>query len=181
MLLIKSSQAKGQESAPFEVLIGVILMGFVLYIGFNAMESMTRQDCENRLTRAVETFRIKLENVVELGIPANFDFRAPTCFKNQRIKIDEIADEAICASTCDTATPNCLSITVTSLETTKRFCLRTALKTYFPETYDICQDKSAEGYTLVDLRDNIYEGHYYLLNQTPERQTYPVICAYYKK
>lgn len=181
MFLESHLREKGQESAPFEVLIGVILMGFVLYVGFNAMDMITKNDCKNKLTQAVEDLRMKIENVSEIGIPANFDFRAPVCFKNQRIKIDEFSDETICASICDTATPNCLSITVTSDETIERFCLKTALKIYFPETYDVCQDKSNEGYTLVDLRDNIYDGHYYLVNQTPERQTYPVVCAYYRR
>jgi hypothetical protein len=156
-------------------------MGFVLYLGLRALDDVIKRDCDNKLTHAIEEFRGKLEDVVELGMPTKIDFRPPKCFKGQRIKIEEISDEALCSAICEAASPQCLSITVSAIGPTKRFCLRTTLKTRFPEVYDVCEDKSSEGYTLLDLRDEMPEGHYYLINRTPAKQTFPVICAYYKK
>ncbi|MEM4598578.1 MAG: hypothetical protein QW400_02715 [Candidatus Diapherotrites archaeon] len=177
----KGGHEKAQESAPFEVLIAVIIMGFVLYIGFMVMSDMLKQDCNNRIRASIEKFRSELENVSELRSRSKIYFNPPTCYRNQKIKVVSANDEVICASACDIATPSCLFILVDSRDYVERFCLRTAVQVYFPTTLDNCPDRSSEGYTLVDLRDGIPIGHYDLVNETPPRQTFPIVCAYYKK
>ncbi|MEM4662991.1 MAG: hypothetical protein QXM75_03135 [Candidatus Diapherotrites archaeon] len=172
---------KAQESAPFEVLIAVIIMGFVLYIGFMVMNDMLKQDCNNRLRESIEKFRSEIENVSELRTSSKFYFGPPTCYKDQRIRVVSVTDEVICASTCDTATLSCLFILLDSRDYAERFCLKTALQIYFPTTYENCPDRTSEGYKLIDLRDGMPLGYYDLVNETPPKQTFPIVCAYYKK
>ena len=43
---------KGQEEGPFELLIAVILMTFVIFIGIQAMDILRVQTCEGKAEKA---------------------------------------------------------------------------------------------------------------------------------
>jgi len=172
--------SRGQESAPFEVLIAVIVMSFVLYFGFRALNELKYQDCMNRLTSSVEKFRAELEKTVLSGAPGKITFRPPKCARGQEIRVDMIANRAVCSSLCESGIQQCTVISVFSTSYAKRFCLKIPLKVSFPEAPGDCEDKTSEGYTLIDIRDGIPDGEYYFLNRTPAGKAFPIICVYWK-
>ena len=46
MAFFKLLNNKGQEEAPFELLIAVIVMGFVIVMGINAIFTLNREQCQ---------------------------------------------------------------------------------------------------------------------------------------
>ena len=65
---------KGQESAPFELLISVIIMGFVIFVGLIAMNQLNEQKCINETKAKLEEMKTKIETVVTERSPQQITF-----------------------------------------------------------------------------------------------------------
>jgi hypothetical protein len=52
--------AVGQEAAPFELLIAVIVMGFVIFAGMSAMEQLWLQKCYGTTDAKLEEMKASL-------------------------------------------------------------------------------------------------------------------------
>ncbi|MFH0970097.1 MAG: hypothetical protein V1776_01405, partial [Candidatus Diapherotrites archaeon] len=75
----KRKGTRGQESAPFELLIAVILMGFVLFAGYEAILRLREQTCANTINAALEGMTRNLQNVATGKGTAQFNFSFGDC------------------------------------------------------------------------------------------------------
>lgn len=72
---------RGQESAPFEVLVAVILMTFVLVIGITALSKLQKAKCANEIDQEMHKLKDAIESTVNAGELQTklFTFDLPFC------------------------------------------------------------------------------------------------------
>jgi hypothetical protein len=177
----------GQESAPFELLIAVIIMSFVIFVGLIAMGNLTEQKCYNETVAKLEEMKTKIETVVAEKTPQQINFRLSACYDpdDEQIKIADYSEPAFCADYCGATKNLCtlLQYYYAGRNDTggfaKRLCLNISPDADFPKTGN-CPSKEDEGYELVDFREEIVQGQYLLVNKTGVTSTFPTICAYRK-
>ena len=177
---------KGQESAPFELLISVIIMGFVIFVGLIAMNQLNEQKCINETRAKLEEMKTKIETVVAERSPQQITFLLNTCYnpKDEKIKIMDYDEPAFCAEYCGATKNLCtlLQYYYSGINDTggqsERLCLDISPDADFPTSGPKCPDK--EDYELIDFRDEIVQGQYLLLNKTGVTSTFPTVCAYLK-
>jgi hypothetical protein len=178
---------RGQEAAPFELLVAVIIMGFVIFVGLQAMDQLNREKCYNEINAKLEEMKTKLETVVTERSPQQITFNLSSCFnpRDERVKIKDYSSPALCAEWCG-ATRNLCTLMEYYYSGEGGFsyrkCLDISPDTVFPYTVGMgsaCPDRGAKE-ELVDFRDEIHQGHYLIVNKTSVTSTYPTICAYRK-
>ena len=94
---------KGQEEAPFELLVAVIVMGFVLFVGMQAMMQLQLSECTGRTERTLESLKTSIETVATEKGKQNIAFRLPGCFREseQEIRVRQISDRQSCMHFCN--------------------------------------------------------------------------------
>ncbi len=174
---------KGQESAPFELLVAVIVMGFVIFVGLQAMEQLNLQRCYSETDAKLEAMKTSLETVVGQGSPQKITFRLSTCFneEEENIRLKDYSEAPLCAEYCGSARNLCTLLQYYYNGNKGAFSIRKCLNispdTVFPFRAGTCPDRG-EDYELVDYRDEIVQGSYNLVNKTSVTSTYPTVCAY---
>ena len=176
--------ARGQEGAPFELLVAVIVMGFVIFAGMNAMNQLWRQRCYGTIDAKLEEFKTALETVVDQKGHQAIYFRLSECFdeQNETIRITDSDEPLFCAEYCGSPKKTCtiLQYSHTGDPTFGiRKCLNIPPDTHFPSARfadEKCPSK--ENYELQDFTDMIPQGYYILINKTSSTETYSTICAY---
>lgn len=100
---------KGQSDTVFEVLIAVILLGFVLTAGGFAMNSLSNTKC----SKEIDLSLLDLKRNIEEGansplISTKFTIYTPNCFgTNYKIKLIKSDDLRLCTSYCPGSTSSC--------------------------------------------------------------------------
>jgi hypothetical protein len=100
---------KGQSDTVFEVLIAVILLGFVLTAGGFAMNSLSNTKC----SKEIDLSLLDLKRNIEEGansplISTKFTIYTPNCFgTNYKISLQRSDDLRLCTSYCPGSTSNC--------------------------------------------------------------------------
>jgi len=174
---------KGQEGAPFELLVAVIIMGFVIFVGLRAMYEVDRQRCYNETNAKLDELKTKLETTVTERSQQSILFTMSNCFnpKDESIRIKDYSEPAFCAKYCGTAKNLCTILQYYHSGDDAfaiRKCLNISPDTVFPYNVGTCPDR--EGEELIDFREEIVQGKYLLVNKTKATSTYPTICAYRK-
>ncbi|MCX6798774.1 MAG: hypothetical protein NTW59_01605 [Candidatus Diapherotrites archaeon] len=181
----------GQESAPFELLIAVIVMGFVIFVGMRAMSQLNCQKCVGETEAKLEELKTKIEIVVTQKSPQTISFYTSGCFssEDEMLIIKDETEPQVCAAYCGSAKnictvlkyvyngKNCDQISMIK-------CLNISPETVFAT--ESCSDEScrckdreeSEGLELVGIRDEMPHGHYLLLNKSRVTDTFPTVCAY---
>jgi len=95
---------KGQVSAPFEVLVAVIVMGFVILAGTYALKNLSENTCLGDKKKEMGQLTSSLRDVV-LGSDLTFrniSFQTKACFdsKFERIELNQYSDQARCSAYC---------------------------------------------------------------------------------
>ncbi len=178
---------KAQESAIFELLVAVVIMGFVIVIGLNAMDTITKEQCKTKTEASLDALKTKIEAVVNSRSPQSFTFRTSGCVssKNEVIKLIDMDNPELCASYCETNKPVCSLLVYTDQSPKQRIptiikCVNINPATNFVSaTGGRCPEK--EGYVLINFNQKIEQGYYVLENMTKIEETFPTICAYLKK
>ncbi|MBN1940857.1 MAG: hypothetical protein JW772_01610 [Candidatus Diapherotrites archaeon] len=180
---------KGQEEAPFELLIAVITMGFVLMIAIVAMNALNAEKCKNETEAKLEEFKTMIETVVNQKTPKTVDFTSH-CYnpKDERIKIQKYFDPGICTDYCASGGHLCSLLEYSNSEAGVYFkkCLNINPDTVFVEqaeaTPTTCPDlEESEQKLLVNFWDVIPRGIFEMNNPTGSGEVFPTICAYCKK
>ena len=176
---------KGQESAPFELLVAVTLMIFVVAAGLNAMNVLGRQDCRGQIDKKLEDMKTAIEIVASGKGAANVDFTLPSCFKNQKVQIGAETRTALCSNVCGGVRIQCTLLKYTSDEEPIIKCLNVSPNTTFI-TSAPCTDRSSERLELINMESppepekGIPTGYYSLFEVQDVLVNYPLICAYRK-
>ena len=186
---------RGQESAPFELLIAVIVMAFVMLFGYIALDYTIKEDCKIRINKELEKMRSAIESTTNQSSLQRVVFEVPQCFKDSRVRLDAVRDKRVCSSICREGREQCVALDYFSDEFVKRVCVNIPIYTDFegsvsggPGTY--CPDKRSEttgepvSYELTPFSDEgvgVPNGTYVLYNKTPPGFSKPVVCAYRMK
>jgi len=164
-------------------LVAIIIMGFVIFVGLQAMDQLNNQKCFNEINAKLEEMKTKLETVVTERSPQQINFNLSTCFNpnDESIRIKDYSEPALCAEYCGSAKNLCTLLQYYYRgegSFSIRKCLNISPDTVFPYTVGTCPAK--EGYDLIDYRDEMDQGFYLLVNKTSVTSTYPTVCAYKK-
>ena len=177
---------KGQESAPFELLIAMIVMSFVIIIGFNALDRLSIETCKGNLNQNLGEIRSSIESVVKNKGKDNVSFELPNCFmeEDSRLSIIERDELAYCSAVCGGSIAQCTVLQFSSPEYTEVKCLHISSATTFPDSADTCDPGILEpddAYEAVDWKDpksGILPGQYTLIRRSNLFSDAPVICAF---
>ncbi len=166
----------GQESAPFELLVAVIIMGFVIFFGLQAMQELEKQQCIAKADKKLEELRTGLEQTVGLNASPQIDFIFEGCFQNYEVQLRQVANTSLCSRICKGAKELCvfLEFESESPSYSDRKCVNIAYLTNFERT-----DSGAEcvqGFEKVNPYDEgqVREGFYQLSNITTT-QSFPKV------
>ncbi|MDP6670839.1 MAG: hypothetical protein QGI60_03415 [archaeon] len=179
--------SKGQESAPFELLIAVIIMGFVIFAGMQAMRQLWLQKCFGTTDAKLEELKTLVETSVSQKSPRTINFRLSGCFNegDETIEITDRDEPGVCADYCGSPKPLC-SLLEYSNDGTSSFtmikCLEIPPDTFFPsQKYSGGSCSPRDKSVLIDLEDDMPQGDYLFVNETLATDTFPTICAYRKE
>lgn len=189
-----------QEAAPFELLIGVILLGFVLVMGFIVLSQSQESQCEQEAGEMLEELRASLEALVSDEKSKHLLIESPPCFsgKSEIYIKRERNNREICSLFCSGANESCFLLGFSTEDFSKILCLRIPFTTSFkqpdPTSLDLCPntledtipegfEHTAFGYAKVEhgvLEGTIEEGEYFFWRDFVYEDYAPSICAYKK-
>ena len=181
---------KGQEAAPFELLIAVILMGFVIVIGTYASIELERQKGEQQVNQKLEDFKEALEAVSKGKGQYSLEFVLPPHGRNQEIKLLHISDAYSCSIYCGGSRAVCTIVTFEADGAkTMTKCINISPATIFKGEGEAqleagpCPSRlQSDLLCLEDWRSGaIKQGDYTLTSAyTTAITPVPIICAYRK-
>lgn len=180
---------RAQASAPFELFVAVIIMTFVVVVGYQVLESVSREVCLNSVEREMTTFKIKLEDTVARKSSNKFMFSPQGgCFESKGtiMKIDVEKDSKICANRCGYPSDSCYVMTFANPNIAGAFrqkCLELPPYTTFATT-DCGQIEGPDSadYGPIDPISigALQVGSYITRNISAAGETYPNVCVFYK-
>ena len=181
---------KAQAAAPFELLVAVVIMSFVMVVGYVVLDDVNTQVCLNSVDKEMTEFKSAIEDSVARMSSKPITFRPQgACFSTKKAML-EIYDEktrGVCASICGVATDSCYILKFTSdlAGALKRKCLNLPDFTTFQDaTSDYCKDEvlSGTGYSVINptVKGEFLAGNYVIRNVSPAGHAWPLICVWYK-
>lgn len=176
---------KGQEGAPFELLVAVIVMGFVLIAGYRVIQLLQFEECRGNLDNNLEVLKTAIENVAQGEGQRTVSFDFPVCFPQETSKLEVIhrTDQHTCQNLCPGARIECtiLAFTTEVCESSEGCsnwkCLKISSATDFPSE-SVCDD-FGDDYDVDQWKvDPIQPGQYILVKKFNEFSAQPRICVY---
>lgn len=168
---------RGQQSAPFELLIAIILMGFVLAIGLNVTEQLSQNECYQKNNLTLNNFKYALEQSASGTNKTTLDVRSCDNRQEQKLTLKTITNPNQCEAQCAGAQGACVILQLSNPAISK--CVHIAPQTNFPDVANYCLEQ--DGFRLVDLKnvDTIPAGVYQFTpaNAGSIGDTTPIICA----
>jgi hypothetical protein len=100
---------KGQSDTVFEVLIAVILLGFVLLAGTLAMSSLSNTKCSKSIDITMTELKLKLEAAASSTLlSTDFLFNMPYCFGNDfTLALEKVSSAPLCSTYCPGSSGQC--------------------------------------------------------------------------
>lgn len=193
--------SRAQESAPFELLIAVILMGFVLFAGYQALGRLHEQTCANTVNSALDDMARNLQNVATGKGSAQFRFSFGECTSKINdctnfagisssqdvmcVHLIDSTDPNVCSNYCNSARSFCSLIQYKTRDNTYTKCVDISVSTVFPGPGDTgsqwCPSRTDEGWVLQDFSSTtIQQGTYSFLKASDLTASVPIVCAYLK-
>jgi len=170
---------RGQEGAPFEVLVSVVIMTFVIIIALQAMKVVTDEQCKASIQRAGSDLKTKIQEVSK-GNDTTLNFDPPKCFSNKKetIQLKTLDDQALCNFYCGGTRQHCLMFLFDAEDFRQYTCLESAsvLTQFITQDASTCEER--DGYKLQDFHSQIPRGSYVLVNKSGSDNVFPKICAY---
>jgi hypothetical protein len=178
---------RAQAAAPFELLVAVVIMSFVMVVGYVVLDDVNTQVCLQSVDREMTEFKLAMEDSVARMSSAPLAFRPQgSCFSSKKSELQIYNEEtrAVCAAVCGFASDECYIMKFTSElpGSTKRKCLN--LPPYTNFQVDMCVDEqlSGTGYAPIDptVKGEFLAGSYVIRNVSPAGHPFPLICVWYK-
>jgi hypothetical protein len=190
--------SRGQEAAPFEVLIAVILMGFVVLVGLNSMNMLSEQKQAGELRALLNELKYKVElaasgqsrESVSVFFPSGYSKRIcdgdvkSSC---SRLAILYSGDSSFCSNLCPGHHAQCKFIQFKSVPQNgipyppHSVCLMINPLTSFSESG--CTSPDDDKFEAVNWDDSdnvkpIEEGRYLLVNESGLYDSTSKVCVY---
>ena len=186
---------KAQAAAPFELFVAVIIMTFVVIVGYQALERVNNEVCLNTVDREMTEFKTAIESTVNLKSSMSIIFRPDeSCFVSGASKGKEYASSMkielednpnVCSAACNYPSDKCHIMTFSNPNVAgafRRKCLELPSYTQFlKESCQATELQASSGYSPIDPTvEGIKIGRYDFRNISPAGDTYPKICVYWK-
>ena len=176
-------------SAPFELLVAMIIMAFVVIIGTQMIANTENQMCLLSIEKELTEFKSNIEETVAKKASVKFDFRPEDCFNERKVTIklhQFIDDPTTCAARCGDPRDSCFIIFFSAPNLSngyKQKCLDIAEYTTFLGVDEACDTSGTlEGYKAMtpigDAADNLLPGTYVLRDVSSAGNAYPKICIF---
>jgi uncharacterized protein (UPF0333 family) len=180
--------SKAQASAPFELLVAVIIMTFVIIVGTQMLNQVNSQVCLNHVESSMGDFVNYLEETANNKTTSKFSFRPESiCFNQSQhiMKIVRERDVKVCSAKCGIPQDTCYIMIFYTPDValgTEEKCINLPVYTNFETNDAICKTiDDLEGYSVVTPSEKIPFGSYVLKNVAKVGETWPNICFYVKK
>lgn len=178
--------SKGQEAAPFEVLVAVVIMGFVLFMAVQAIDTLYKEQSKQKLLDEMTGLKQALQDAYHSN-SSTVVFAPALNFKNPKeLRFKAITSQAICSALCGKVYPECLIFTFRSDEYNKDLCIENISPYVNFPTFSPCPSRN--GFGLVDFKSPntsgepiIPPGTYSLVNVALGSGTVPTFCAYVRQ
>jgi len=171
---------KAQMSAPFELLVAVVIMGFVILFGMNALNELNKTQCSHELSNTM----FSLVNAIELATnqysTQALQVKIPACYHNSKLYLEATNSQNLCSAYCIGSRETCILLKFSSDEESRIKCVNINFFTSFPSESDMgCPSK--EGFQLVKPTNNqtaFVTGYYVIQNVTSVGAAIPTVCIY---
>lgn len=179
---------KAQSSAPFEVLVAVVIMGFVLYMALQAFNFLQEQQCKAQVHEQIVQLKSAVQETLK-GQSNKLAFFPPKCDQNEsEMRMVVKSHREICRQVCGTEDDQCLIFFYQSENFMDQLCFEeTPTYTNF---LDSTQCNPSTDYAMVNFfnpaaspgdPEVIPRGIYTLQNKTGSGEGIPKICAFLHK
>ncbi|MFH1224842.1 MAG: hypothetical protein V1676_03485 [Candidatus Diapherotrites archaeon] len=183
----------GQEAAPFELLVAVIVMTFVIGAGLVAINYLNQEKCKGEADSSVENMKTAIETVAKSQGHASVSFTIPGCFRastdrgcsyssdpeGAKLCIRHMDDETVCSHYCGGSSRSCYLLMFSSANYHSVRCLRISSMTNFLADAPCDPAQPGEGWVLENWgSESIREGQYKLLNPFGLDADAPIVCPY---
>ena len=189
--MAKFLNQKAQASAPFELFVAVIIMAFVVVVGYTMLERVYDEVCLDSVDKEMTKFKTNLEETVSRKSTKQFTFTPQDrCFSSKytTMKIELERKRDVCAARCNYPSDQCYVMTYFNPNVAEAFrqkCLDLPPLTTF--LVGSCPEEGIGdiGFDPIDPTNpadsnRIDKGTYITKNISPAGETYPRICVYYK-
>jgi len=198
---------KAQMSAPFELLVAVIIMTFVVIVGTQMLETSQKQVCLSSVDREITEFSLNLKEAAVNRTVTKFDFRPDNCYNENRAisAIVLFNDSDACGVRCGLSGVESCFVFIFAAEDIpngyRQKCIEIPSYTTFLGQDTKCDTTSNElegylainpmgdgatnfvmiGNTSVNTNAKILAGSYIIKNVADAAKTYPDVCVFVKK
>lgn len=181
---------KAQAAAPFELFVAVIIMGFVIVIGYSVLQGVYTEVCLNSVDREMTNLKLAIEDTVNRKSSNNVFFHPDSqCFSTTEasLKIVLETNNKVCASRCGYPSDECYIMTFSNSKiahSLRQKCLDLPPYTNFLVEGTLCgsEELAQDGYSTVDPinSDSLKMGTYVIRNVSPAGDTYPKVCVWHR-
>jgi uncharacterized protein (UPF0333 family) len=192
--LFQKINSRGQVNSPFELLVAIIIMGFVILIGTQMIASANDQVCFSVVKKEMVEFSDSLENSSEYRTSTKFSFRPneKQCYNESQsiMKIVKYANQTKCSAVCGQPLNSCFIMVFGAEDIVNGYediCLNIPTYTSFVSDTTTCptNEPSLNGYNALEVISTgknltLPSGTYIIRNVAPAGKTYPVICTYWR-
>lgn len=176
--------SKGQEAAPFELLIAVIVMTFVIIVGMSAIDILNKEKCKGEIESEMETIKTALETTAKGEGKESFSYQLPVCYRENEseMKVVDRDDKQTCSFYCGGSRMQCTLLLFSTPQYSAIKCLRIPTSTIFPAGNGCDPTKlggGSEEYEVEEWKqDPIRPGRYTLMNESTLLSETPIVCVY---
>lgn len=168
---------RGQESAPFELMVAIVLMTFVLLVGAYAIDKANRDRCFQNNGKVLEELKSALELVAPGKGTSKVNILLEECGEgNPKLLLETESDSQICSNYCTSSTNTCVLLRLENPDITK--CVKIAPTTNYPTGGGICVQEQGEELVNLLTDEGIPQGSYTLINAYSSTTSAPFVCAY---
>ncbi len=168
---------KAQVSAPFELMVAVILMTFVILAGLYAMNTLEKQKCENEVNKELEELKEAIELIAKGKGQHLVSFELPGCAqRNTEVKIVTHTDPYLCNILCGGSKTVCIVLTFDAEGVSSMVkCLEISPLTQFAPDSCACPE---DDYNLAKgwQTGNIQQGTYLITSGYAVGGGTPIVC-----
>ena len=171
--------ARGQVSAPFKLLIAVIVFAMVLILLTSIAMQLQRQACQQETLSELDELVEKLESVSRTKSQADIEFNLKPCGAQPHVFLTREVNPSLCAAYCSTQSTVCtlLHYEAEGMPPIIK-CVNISPLTVFASApaEGCCPDRSDEALVLEDWDElEITQGDFLLASVAAEQ---PTLCAY---
>jgi len=189
-MVLFNKKNKAQVSAPFEILIAIIIMGFVIVAGNGALMSLSKNSCLGNKRQDFSNFVSVLRDVT-FGSDLTYKtltFQTPACFdsKGEHVTLKTYIDSQRCATYCGSGN-NCLLLEYKYTDKDNRtyipippICTHLPSTLTFETETSLCTDNTDHWVAINPLAGDIPNGKYKLFKENYSG-SYTRICLLKQK